>query len=134
MDSGQLALVMVAGIWAALNTLVSAYKVINEKRDIIVTGRFNGEDLSLAHRRLMLQNDWIPLKFGIAVVSLLFALVLYSVPYLTNEPSALLRLLASMSALGPFASFAAFSILGLRDYKFIKKTLANVKTIEISED
>jgi hypothetical protein len=38
MGSDQLALVMVAGIWAAPNTLVSAYKVVNEKRDVIVSG------------------------------------------------------------------------------------------------
>ena len=71
MASEQLALVMIAGIWAALNTLISAMRVVNEKRDVIVTGVFNKEKLSLEHRSVMFQNDWIPLKFGVALTSLL---------------------------------------------------------------
>jgi len=39
METNQLALVMVAGIWAALNTLVSAYKVINDKPPPIDVGK-----------------------------------------------------------------------------------------------
>ena len=75
-ESEQLALVMIAGIWAALNTLISAMRVVNEKRDVIVTGVFNKARLSLEHRHIMFQNDWIPLKFGVALTSLLFAFVL----------------------------------------------------------
>jgi len=127
MESNQLALVMVAGIWAALNTLVSAYKVINDKRDVIISGKFEGEHISLEHRRLMFVNDWIPLKFGIAIASLIFAFALFSIPYLTSDPHPWLVTLSILSTLGPFGSFLAFSILGFRDYRFIQKTLTEVK-------
>ena len=130
MGSDQLALVMVAGIWAALNTLVSAYKVVNEKRDVIVSGKFEGEDISLEHRRLMFENDWIPLKFGVAIASLIFAFALFSIPFLTSDPNPWLSSLSIFAALGPFASFLAFSILGIRDYRFIRKTLARIKEVE----
>ena len=127
MESNQLALVMVAGIWAALNTLVSAYKVINDKRDVIISGKFEGESINLEHRRLMLVNDWIPLKFGIAIVSLIFAFALFSIPYLTNNPNSWLVTLSIFATLGPFGSFLAFTILGFRDYKFIQRTLTAVE-------
>jgi nitrate/nitrite transporter NarK len=123
MQSDQLALVMVAGIWAALNTLVSAYKVVNDKRDVIVTGIYEGEQLTLEHRRLMLVNDWIPLKFGVAIASLIFAFALFAIPYLASNPNEWLIALSYFAAFGPFVSFIAFSILGWRDYRFIKRCL-----------
>ena len=127
MESNQLALVMVAGIWAALNTLVSAYKVVNDKRDTIITGKFEGQDLSLEHRRLLLVNDWIPLKFGVAIASLIFAFALFSIPYLSSQPSPWLVTLSLIAAFGPLASFLAFSILGIRDYRYLRKTLSKAK-------
>lgn len=126
MESNQLALVMVAGIWAALNTLVSAYKVINDKRDIIITGKYDGEAISLEHRHLMLINDWVPLKLGIAIASLIFAFALFSIPYLTVDPNPWLVSLSIFATLGPLGSFLAFSILGFRDYRFIQRTLEEV--------
>jgi len=124
MESDQLALVMVAGIWAALNTLVSAYKVVNDKRDVIVSGKFEGQEISLEHRRLMFQNDWIPLKFGVAIASLIFAFALFSIPFLTSNPNPWLSALSIIAALGPFFSFLAFSLLGFRDYRFIRSVLS----------
>jgi hypothetical protein len=111
MASEQLALVMIAGIWAALNTLISAMRVVNEKRDVIVTGVFNRERLSLEHRRIMFQNDWIPLKFG------------YMVPTLADDPNSLIVQVAYVAALSPLGSFILFAGLGWRDYQFILRTL-----------
>lgn len=126
MQSDQLALVMVAGIWAALNTLVSVYKVVNDKRDVIITGTYEDTQLTLEHRRLMLVNDWIPLKFGVAMASLIFTFALFAIPYLSADPNPWLVWLSYGAALGPFVSFIAFSVLGLRDYRFIKRCLDDV--------
>ncbi len=123
MASEQLALVMIAGIWAALNTLVSAMRVVNDKRDVIVTGVFEKERLSLEHRWIMFQNDWIPLKFGVAFTSLLFAFVLYAVPSLAANSNAAMIRVAYIAALGPLLSFLLFAGLGWRDYRFIRRTL-----------
>jgi hypothetical protein len=128
MASEQLALVMIAGIWAALNTMVSAMRVVNEKRDVIVTGVFNKEKLSLEHRKVMFLNDWIPLKFGVALTALLFAFVLYRVPSLAENPNTTLVQVAYVAALGPFISFLLFAGLGWRDYRFIKRILRLVET------
>lgn len=123
MASEQVALVIVAGIWAALNTLVSAYQVVNDKRDVIVTGVYKGERLSLDHRRLMLRNDWIPLKFGVALTSLIFALILFAIPQLAQTPDAWMMRVSYVAALAPFFSFLGFGALGISDYRFIKNAL-----------
>lgn len=127
MGLDQLALVMVAGIWAALNTLVSVYKVVNDKRDVIVTGKYESQELTLEHRHLMLVNDWIPLKFGVGLASLIFAFALFAIPYLAEKPNPWLVSVSYFAALGPFLSFVTFSILGMRDYRFIKRRLKEVR-------
>lgn len=113
--------------------MVSAYKVINDKRDVIISGKFDGEDISFEHRRLMFVNDWIPLKFGIAIASLIFAFALFSIPYLTSDPNPWLVTLSILATLGPFGSFLAFSILGFRDYRFVQKVLTEVKKADSKE-
>ena len=128
MASEQLALVMIAGIWAALNTMVSAMRLVNDKRDVIVTGVFNKQKLSIEHRYIMFHNDWIPLKFGVALTSLLFAFVLYMVPSLTEDQNSLLVQVAYVAALGPLFSFFLFAGLGWRDYRFIRQTLKEAET------
>ncbi len=127
MASEQLALVMIAGIWAALNTLISAMRVVNEKRDVIVTGVFNDAKLSIEHRFIMFHNDWIPLKFGVALTSLLFAFVLYMVPSLAEDPNSMIVQVAYVAALSPLVSFFLFAGLGWRDYRFIQRTLQEAK-------
>lgn len=127
MGLDQLALVMVAGIWAALNTLVSVYKVVNDKRDVIVTGKYESQELTLEHRRLMFVNDWIPLKFGVGLASLIFAFALFAIPYLAEIPNPWLVSVSYFAALGPFLSFVTFSILGMRDYRFINRRLKEVR-------
>lgn len=127
MGLDQLALVMVAGIWAALNTLVSVYKVVNDKRDVIVTGKYESQELTLEHRRLMFVNDWIPLKFGVGLASLIFAFALFAIPYLAEKPNPWLVSVSYFAALGPFLSFVTFSILGMRDYRFINRRLKEVR-------
>ena len=122
---------MVAAVWAAFNTLVSAYKVVNDKRDVIITGRYEGEEISLEHRRLLLVNDWIPLKFGVAVISLVFAFALVAIPFLSANPSPWLVALSIAAALGPFASFLAFTILGYRDYRYLRRTLSEARKNQV---
>jgi hypothetical protein len=122
-SSEQLALIMIAGIWATLDTLISSMPVVNEERDVIVTGVFNKEKLSLEHRRIMFQNDWIALKFGVALTSLLFAFVLYMMPTLAEDPNALIVQVAYVVALSPLSSFVFFAGLGWCDFRFIQHTL-----------
>jgi hypothetical protein len=123
MANEQLALVIVASIWAAFNTLVAAYRVVNEKRDVLVTGRQHGDELSVEHRRLMFQNDWIPLKFGVALASLMFSVVLVSIPRLAQTTDVWVTRVSTLAALAPLFSFLGFGILGFRDYQFIRMTL-----------
>jgi len=123
MNSLQLGLVLVASIWAAMNTLIAGYSAVNGTRDRILTGRTDeGIRLTLAHRKIMYQNDWLPMKAGIALVSLAFGGFLFFLPQLA-EDSDLLRPFCYVASLLPFGSFLGFFFLGLRDRQLLVKVL-----------
>jgi len=112
-------LVLVASIWAAMNTLIAGYNAVNGTRDRILTGRTDeGIPLTLAHRKIMYQNDWLPMKAGLAFVSLAFGGFLLFLPALANDTE-LLRPFCYVASLLPFGSFLGFFILGLRDRRLI---------------
>jgi len=128
MTTLQLALVLVASIWAAVNTLIAGYRAVNGTRDRILTGRTDeGTPLTLDHRRLMYRNDWIPLKLGLGLVSLAFAGFLAFLPELTPDPG-VLRIICYVAAALPFFSFLGFVGLGLGDRRFIVRTLERAGT------
>jgi hypothetical protein len=125
MSSLQLGLVLVASIWAAMNTLIAGYNAVNGTRDRILTGRTDeGIGLTLEHRKIMYENDWLPMKAGIAFVSLAFGGFLIFLPELADDTK-LLRPFCYIASLLPFGSFIGFFFLGLRDRRLIIKVLSS---------
>lgn len=123
MNSLQLSLVLVASIWAAMNTLIAGYNAVNATRDRILTGHTDeGIRLSPAHRRIMYRNDWLPMKAGLAFVSLAFGGFLILLPELADD-SKLFRPLCYVAALLPLGSFLGFFLLGLSDRRLIIEVL-----------
>jgi hypothetical protein len=89
----------------------------------VLTGRTDeGVQLTLAHRRIMYQNDWLPMKAGIAFVSLAFGGFLVFLPELATDAEKL-RPLCYVASLLPFGSFLGFFVLGLRDRQLIVDVL-----------
>ena len=123
MNSLQLAIILVASVWAALNTLIAGYNAVNGTRDRILTGFTDeGIQLSYEHRRLLYRNDWVPLKLGLALISLAFAAFLVFLPNLATDPETI-RWVFYCAALLPFGAFVGFFGLGLSDRSAIKRTL-----------
>lgn len=123
MTALQLSLVLVASIWAATNTLIVGYSAVNGTRDRILTGCTDeGIPLTRAHRVAMYRNDWIPLKLGLAAVSLAFAAFLLFLPNLSEDPSRL-RAVCYVGSMLPFGGFVGFFGLGLSDRRLILSAL-----------
>ena len=119
MNSLQLGLVLIASIWAAMNTLIAGYGAVNGTRDRILTGYTDdGIKLTVEHRRILYENDWLPMKMGIAFVSLAFGGFLVFLPELAIEIGSL-RSFCYVASLLPFGSFVGFFFLGLRDRQLI---------------
>lgn len=119
----QLSLVLVASIWAAVNSLIAGYNAVNATRDRVLTGVTDeGVPLSLAHRRILYRNDWLPLKAGLSLVSLGFAAFIVILPTLATNPETL-RWICYVAALLPFGSFLGFFVLGLSDRRVMLDAL-----------
>jgi hypothetical protein len=126
MSSLQLGLVLVASIWAAMNTLIAGYNAVNATRDRILTGRTDeGIELTFEHRKIMYENDWLPMKAGIAFVSLAFGGFLIFLPELADDTE-LLRSFCYVASMLPLGSFIGFFFLGLRDRRLIVKVLDSI--------
>jgi len=123
----QLGLVLVASIWAAMNTLIAGYTAVNATRDRVITGRTDeGVPLTLPHRRIMYRNDWVPMKIGLAVASLAFAGFILYLPELADQPENL-RAVCYVASLLPFGSFLGFFVLGLSDRRVMRGVLAEAE-------
>lgn len=82
--------------------------------------------MTLEHRELALRNDWLPMKSGIALISLMFALFLIFLPRLAEQVSEL-KLICWVAALVPFFSFSTFLVLGIGDYRAMCRVLAEAR-------
>ena len=123
-------LVLVASIWAAVNTVIAGYNAVNGTRDRILTGRTDERiPITLEHRELALRNDWLPMKSGIALISLMFTLFLIFLPRLAEQVSEL-QLICWIAAMVPFFSFATFFVLGIGDYRAMRSVLAEARASE----
>lgn len=128
MNDLQIMLVLVASIWAAINTVIAGYNAVNGTRDRILTGHTDeGIPMTLEHRELSLRNDWLPMKFGIAMVSLMFALFLIFLPRM-GEQVGELKLICWFAAVVPLFSFATFFVLGIGDYRAMRKVLTEARS------
>jgi len=124
----QIMLVLVASIWAAVNTVIAGYNAVNGTRDRILTGHTDeGIPMTLEHRELSLCNDWLPMKSGIALISLMFALFLVFLPRMAEQVNEL-QLICWIAAVVPFFSFCLlFLLLGIGDYRTMRKVLVEAR-------
>ena len=115
-------LVLVASLWASVNAIVAGYEAVNRTRERIILGEDEGRTLSVEHRRLMFRNDWIPMKLGLSLASLAFALIIVFLPTFLEMPP-ILGLACYVIAVLPFFSFLAFFGLGIVDGLFMRRVL-----------
>jgi hypothetical protein len=125
----QIMLVLVASIWAAVNTVIAGYNAVNGTRDRIITGHTDeGIPMTLKHRELSLRNDWLPMKFGIALISLMFAMFLAFLPQMAEQISEL-KFICWIAAVVPLFSFITFFVLGIGDYRAMREVLKEARGV-----
>lgn len=111
-----------------MNTLIAGYTAVNGTRDRVITGYTDeGVSLMIAHRRILYRNDWLPMKVGLAAVSLAFAGFVIFLPELADEPERL-RPVCYAASLLPFGSFLGFFILGFSDRQLMLAALTEAES------
>jgi len=125
MANDQLALVLLAAFWAGTSAVMSGIKLMNDTRDRIFIGLIDGKELSLEHRYRLLNSDWVPMRLALGSVSLVLAFIIVMLPRLANaetmKPS--LPMVCYVAAFVPFAGFLYFILMGIMEYRLIRRTL-----------
>lgn len=123
--ANALLLLLVVAIWASVSARMSAYAMINQRRDAILTGTADKVPLALEHRRLIFERDWQPLAWGAVVPSFLFAIVVGLIPFALNDTNVpvviLCTIVAAYHALAGF--FTARNVIA--ETRFIASQLEN---------
>ena len=124
MDHIAIVAALAGTVWAATSTIFSSYKLINDIRDKIIFGKSDGHQLTLEHRSLMLTNDYKPLSVGMAFTSLMYSIMVLSIPLLSSDP---LDRWATALCIGvsmwPLSKFFANAFYGIEDYFHLKDML-----------
>jgi len=119
-------LAVVGGFWAATNIVFSTSKISNERRDIVITGRLDGVDISPSHRRLIIWSDWVPMTITNAVICVFFGIFLVVLPNIYSLTiSGWGVFVCYLFAIIPFLGAFVFAIGGLGEYQ----TMVNAITI-----
>ncbi len=100
-------------------------KVANERREIIVTGVYQGVPISMKHRRLMLSNDWAAFKFFPVGLLLILGFAFLRVGQSADDPDVQLVSFLGAGVTAPGAFFVA--ILGVSDLLFMLSVLRQSK-------
>jgi hypothetical protein len=121
--ANPLPVVLVVAFWTGATAIIQGFKVVNDRRDVILTGFFERKPMTLEHRRVSFWNDWVPLKLGLGFASLIYAFVVVVIVELVTEKAAQARPAAYAVASIGVLSAAGFLILGWRDFRFIRSEL-----------
>lgn len=101
---------VVAAVWAATNVVLSASEIINRRRDLVLTGKLDGTNLTREHREMIPWHDWMPLTAATGLTCLIFAGLLLVAPSLLgfrrSNAAWICYGLSSIPAIGAFSLMA----------------------------
>ena len=121
-----LAAALIATLWASSSLFLSCTKELNIIRDQVLCPLSTPKDL--AHRTLLFESDWIPLRFFTMTLALAFGIATALVPLCLDERSAVLWTISTVVALNCFGVFYCWLRWGKRDYKAMKDQLSKEQT------
>jgi hypothetical protein len=85
MNPIDVALPLIAALWASATAFLTFTKELNGKRDKILLGEMDGKQLSLEYRQLLLRSDWFPLWIVLIFLTAAFATASLMLSYLLEK-------------------------------------------------
>ena len=126
-NPAQIMFLMLASLWVAYSAITTSFKIINEVRDKIIQGKNNVGDLSIKHRKLLLNNDWMIINFGTSAILFVYAYIIFRIPCVISLPgnntTEAISTLFVIIAFLPLIGAIGFLYGGYKDYTFMKDIL-----------
>jgi len=116
---------LLAAFWTGTNAVFAGAKQTNEVRDRIVLGKIGNDVLPEAHAWRMLWADWLPMKLGLAFVSLMLGIIILALPSLAGGSSTprSFSIICDVASVVPFAGFLTFIGSGAVEIRFMMKMI-----------
>lgn len=115
----------------ALSTIVVTWftlfatEHLNKLRDAILTGVKGELRLELAHRAMILANDWLPSYVGTGIAMLTFALGLLAIPFLFWNRDILI--ICTLGSILPLLSAASALVFTYSEYATMRDHLNRLR-------
>jgi hypothetical protein len=116
---------LLAAFWSGTSAVLAGARQTNETRDRIVHGKIGTDRLPEAYLRRVLLFDWLPMKFGLAGVSVMLGIIIVLLPEFAGAaPTPKSFFLACyMTAFVPFAGFLSFVVSTVVEFRFMIKVI-----------
>ena len=110
----EVTLLLLGAFWAGTSALFSGVTYVTQARDKILLGKSDQTRLSKQHRKRILYADWLPMRLALAGVSLVLAVIIFSLPSITEKPE--LSGIALVTGIVPVCGFLNFLVVGVFEF------------------
>jgi hypothetical protein len=114
-------------LWTATGTVISSAKIINERRDIVISGYDGSRKLDKPHRKLIMRNDWAPMAFVMGYLSLCVAIFLLAIPDIIPTAPRYVVWSSWAVAFAFFISTLSWLVGGIAEYRVMQRAIDNTK-------
>ena len=124
----DVALPLVASIWASGTVHIALYKELNTTRDTIIMGKKDGASLTQEYRELIYKSDWLMLYIAQLFVCIMGIVIPLTIPYLAENHSTKVWVPCWIAASLSILVFFLWVTGGNMDRRLIKKSLGSGKS------
>jgi hypothetical protein len=113
-----------AATWAAFKNLGDAAKQLNDMRNVILVGKIGSDDLTREHKKLILENDWIPGEIAAVSMSIAYGIIILLIPL--AQKAAITDSLwwaCILFSIFPFFAGIAFLTTGFKEYRIMRENI-----------
>jgi hypothetical protein len=132
-NTGTVVVAVGVGIWASVSALLSAAKIINERRDAVLIGKIDKEDLTFEHMWLIVYSDWLSMSGGLVLLKLCTSGAVASLPTLLGVQDTNVTCLAYAASFLLLFSTTTTLIGGCFELKALRRALREKEVTEAAK-
>lgn len=125
MTESQLAFLVVAAMWAAVSAVATSSKMMNDTRNTVLLGYLGDKRLPKKHRELLLCSDWVSWSAFTTIGALVFATILFALPWLVVQQTNSLTFVCTMIGIVPVLLVAGILFYGRQDFQAMRHAIDN---------
>lgn len=115
---------IVGALWVSGSVAVASTQVINERRDVIMSGVLDGTRLSMFHRQTILYDDWLP-QVIVSALSCVILTAFFVIVPMALKLNRSYRILCLVCATVPAVGALSWCLQGIAEYNMMQALLAN---------